>query len=157
MIRIKKILLSLFIAGAALAALYAYKEYHRTNKDLSATTPDYYVRDTALIDAFLSAEEAATKKYTGRLVAVEGVVKEIGKDEKGHFTIVLGERAGHSSIRCAMDSSHEAAIPSPGTGQVMVLKGLLIGFNRDETGLLGSDVQLTRCVWVAGKDEIRRH
>jgi hypothetical protein len=31
-------------------------------------------------------------------------------------------------------------------GAVITIKGAITGFSKDETGLLGSDVQLNRCV-----------
>ncbi|MDO6432875.1 hypothetical protein Q4E93_19865 [Flavitalea sp. BT771] len=145
---IKKLLLITLAAGISLAVIYGYKEYHRTNKDLSGAAPDYQVRDKELIHAFLADEPAAARKYTGKLVAVEGIIRERSADGTGHYTVALGGNTGAAAIRCSIDSTHGEDIALMDTGRSIILKGLLIGFSRDETGILGSEVQLVRCVRV---------
>ena len=128
----------------SIAAIYIYKEYNRTHKDTSKLKPDYSVTASNLINEFESDEQSSNKKYWDKVIEVEGVTKELVKDEKGFYTVILGDPATMSSIRCSIDSSHNKEITSIITGKKIKLKGICSGFNADE--LLGSDVILVRSV-----------
>jgi hypothetical protein len=65
---------------------------------------------------------------------------------QGAGTIVLGDTTDMSGVRCVLDSSANSMTASLQQGAVITVKGAITGFNKDETGLLGSDVQLNRCV-----------
>ena len=148
--KIRPIIL-LVILVLAIGALQAYREYHRPNKDLADEAAVCQVRDDLLIRDFQRDEQAAGKKYLGKVVAVEGIVKEIRQGERGQVTLALGKLNEASSVNCAIDSSHSGEMAGIRTGRLVILKGLLIGFNRDETGLLGSDVVINRCILVSIK------
>lgn len=140
---LKYIVLPILLIIAA-GALYIYKEYNRTQKDTSKLKPDYSVTASNLINEFESDEQSSNKKYWDKVIEVEGVTKELVKDEKGFYTVILGDPATMSSIRCSIDSSHNKEITSIITGKKIKLKGICSGFNADE--LLGSDVILVRSV-----------
>lgn len=63
------------------------------------------------------------------------MVKEVIKDDKGFYTVVLGDTASMSSVRCAFDSVHNSEAAG-NSGRVIALKGICSGFNADE--MLGS-------------------
>lgn len=127
-------------------AIYAYREYHRTNVNLTTVEADYTVQAAALVDEFLNNDSLAYNKYRNKILAVEGVVKSVDR-EAGDCTLVLGDTgAMSSSVRCLLDSlavKHVAAVKQ---GDRLTVKGAITGFKKDETGLLGSDVELNRCV-----------
>ncbi len=137
------IILPLLVILAA-AAGYIYKEYNRTHKDTANLKPDYSVTATGLISEFETSEQASNKKYWDKVLRVEGVIKELNQDEKGFYSIVIGDTASMSAVRCTVDSIHsqEAAILKKGS--TVAVKGICTGFNSDE--LLGSDVILVRTV-----------
>lgn len=144
--RIKRIILLLVAFGMSLAALYAYREYHRSNKDILNVPPAYKLQDTALLNAFLLNELSAGEKFIGKVVSVSGVVRSVDLDRPGNSSIVLGKGPVGPSITCILDSNYISTGRGIATGDTASLKGVVVGFNRDETGLLGSDVQLVRCV-----------
>jgi tRNA_anti-like len=127
-----------------LAAVYIYREYNRTHKDTSRLKPDFEITATGLLNEFVSNETASNKKYWDKVVLVNGVVKELNRDERGLYTAALGDTSSLSAVRCVFDSTHgrEAAVLQ--VGQSVSIKGICSGFNADE--LLGSDVILVRCV-----------
>lgn len=127
-----------------LTAVYIYKEYNRTHKDTAKLKPDFSVTATGLLKEFETSEQASNKKYWDKVVRVEGMIKELNKDEKGFYSIVLGDTASMSSVRCSVDSAHTAEAASLKKGSVVTVKGICTGFNSDE--LLGSDVILVRAV-----------
>jgi tRNA_anti-like len=132
----------LVIAGAA--AIYIYKEYNRAHKDTAKLKADYTVNAADFVKEFTGNEQASNKKYWDKIIHVDGLVKSVDKDDRGFYSIIIGDTASMSSVRCSMDSIHnrEAATVKPGS--MIGMKGICSGYNADE--LIGSDVILVRCV-----------
>ena len=126
------------------ASLYFYNEYNRTNKDTAALTPDYTVPAPAIIKEFETDESLAGKKYTDKIILAQGLVKDILKDDRGFYSVMLGDTAFMSSVKCSMDSIYNDMALTLQKGTYTTVKGVCAGFNADE--LLGSDVILVRCV-----------
>jgi hypothetical protein len=140
---IRYIIISLLIIIAA-AALYIYKEYNRTHRDTALLKPDYSLTATNLIKEFETDEAASNKKFWDKVIRVEGVVKDVIKDERGFYTLALGDTTSMSSVRCSIDSLHSNEAATIRKGSLAAVKGICSGFNSDE--LLGSDVILVRSV-----------
>ncbi len=140
---IRYILISLLIVIAA-AAFYIYKEYNRTHKDTALLKPDYSFTASNLIKEFETDEPASNKKFWNKVIRVEGMVKDVIKDDKGFYTLALGDTASMSSVRCSIDSVHSNEVAIIKKGSAVAVKGICSGFNADE--LLGSDVILVRSV-----------
>lgn len=137
-------LLVLLVLGAG--AYYAYHEYHRTNAGLDQVSADAEVGAMALINEFLANDSLANDKYRNKILAVKGLVKEVDTIGGG-CTVVMGDTTEMSSaVRCLLDSAQVSAAGTIRRGDVITVKGAITGFKKDETGLLGSDVELTRCV-----------
>lgn len=140
---IRYVLLSLIIVIAA-AALYIYKEYNRTHKDTARLKADYTVSAASFVQEFEKNEKGSNEKYWDKVVEVEGMVKDLSKDDKGFLSVVLGDTSSMSSVRCSVDSSHTSEANLLKKGDKVTVKGICTGFNADE--LLGSDVILVRSV-----------
>lgn len=140
----RKIIIVSIVVIAAAGALYAYTEYNRKPKDLHRVKPGVELTATSLINAFENDEQKANNAYLDKVIAVEGQVKEIEKNENGFYTIILGEEGTTSSVRCSMDSKHQQEAAELVKGSAVKVKGVCTGFNSDE--LLGSDVILNRSV-----------
>lgn len=136
-------LLALLLIAAA-AALYIWKEYNRKHKDTAKRKPHFSVQAQALVQEFESGETEANKKYLDKVIRVEGLVKTVEQDEKGFYSVILGDTAAMSSVRCSIDSLHSREAAGLIRGSRVVVKGVCTGFNADE--LLGSDVILVRSV-----------
>jgi tRNA_anti-like len=137
------VLLSLLVIVAAVA-LYIYKEYNRTHKDTAKIKPDYSLTATSLVHEFETNQEQSNEKYWDKVIRVEGMVKDLSRDEKGFFSLVLGDTSSMSSVRCSIDSAHTNEAAQVKKGDRIAVKGICSGFNADE--LLGSDVILVRSV-----------
>lgn len=140
---IRNIVIALLLFGAA-AAIYVYKEYNRKMVSIAEVSTDYTISDTALISAFTINEKAAHAKYIDKALHVTGQLKAIDKDEKGNYTLVLGDSASLSSVRCSMDSTFAPDKYAIRKGGPVQIKGRCTGFTADE--LLGADLILNRCV-----------
>lgn len=139
------IIISIILVLAAIA-IYAYREYNRTNRDLATVEADHTVEATVLVNEFLANDTAAYNKYRNKILAVQGMVKEVDKTG-GDCTIVLGDTGTmSSSVRCLVDSVQVKHAIGLKRGDQVTVKGAITGFKKDDTGLLGSDVELNRCV-----------
>ena len=125
-------------------ALYLYKEYNRTNKDTAGLRPDYTIAASSIIKDFETDDSLAGKKYTDKIILAEGIVKDILKDDRGFYSVMLGDSTSLSSVKCSMDSTYNLEVCGLQKGANATVKGVCAGFNADE--LLGSDVILVRCV-----------
>ncbi|MFN8289333.1 MAG: hypothetical protein U0U70_03630 [Chitinophagaceae bacterium] len=130
------------------AAAYIYKEYNRTHKDTAKLKPDYALTATGLLKEFETNEQASNTKYWDKVLRVEGAVKQLDRDDKGFYSIIIGDTASMSSVRCSMDSAHNTEAAGLKKGMPVAVKGICTGYNSD--ALLGSDVILVRTV-VDGK------
>lgn len=140
-------LVALLVLGAAV--LYVFKEYNRSHKDTWELKPDYSITATDLLKEFEMDESAANKKYWDKVILVDGMVKGLSKDDRGIYSVTLGDTTSMSSVRCNMDSIHNKEAAGIKNGSKIAMKGICTGYNADE--LLGSDVILVRCVVNAKK------
>ena len=127
-----------------------FKEYNRTNRDFSNVKADVKIAATDLIQQYESNDSLANKKYLGKVIDINGRVKDVKKDETGYYTVVLGDEASMSSVRCSMDTVHQQDAARLVIGSSAIVRGACTGFNKDEIGL-GSDVILNRCVIITEK------
>jgi len=137
------VLLAILLVLAVLV-VYVYKEYNRTHEDTAAINPDYSIEAGILLKEFEMDEPASNKKYWDKVMLVDGMVKELVKDDRGLYSVILGDTASMSSVRCSMDSAHSNEAATVKKGDQLAMKGICTGFKADE--LLGSDVILVRCV-----------
>ena len=132
----------MLIIGAL--AVYIYKEYNRTHEDTAELKPDYSLTSSSLLKEFEQDEPASNKKYWDKILLVDGRVKDVTVDERGLYSLIVGDSTSMSSVRCSMDGAHNHEAKSAKKGDWLAMKGICVGFNADE--LLGSDVILVRCV-----------
>jgi tRNA_anti-like len=132
----------LLILGVA--AIYIYKEYNRTHKDTARLKADYSATAVDLMAEFSANEQASNKKYWDKVIRVTGMVKEVTHDDKGFYSIALGDTASMSAVRCSIDSIHGNTAAAVKSGAIITVKGICSGYRADE--LLGSDVLLVRSV-----------
>jgi len=142
----KSLLLIVMVLGAIIAGIFTCKEFNRKNPGLSKVKPAFVVQANELIGEFEKDDTTANKKYLGKIVTVQGQLKKIDHDETGYYTLVLGDTSGLSSVLCAMDTTHVMDASNLKQVSSISVKGYIIGYEKDETGLLGSDVKLNRCV-----------
>ncbi len=147
----KKTILLLFFLAAVAAAWYGYKEYTRTNKDLASAKADFVLSATDLIKEYESNDAASAEKFNGKILEINGQVKAVEKDDKGYYTVVIGDNTSMSSVRCAIDSTHQDKAASLINQSSATVRGSCAGYNKDEMGL-GSDIILNRCVLINKKD-----
>ena len=140
----KRIILIAIVIMIVGGAWYGISEYNRKPADLKSKKADYSVKVTSLIDEFVENETRAGTRYFDKILEVNGIVKEINKNDKGDVTIILAREESMSSVRCSLDEIYKHDADELNPGEIITVKGAFTGFTSDE--LLGSDVFLNRCV-----------
>ena len=98
--KIIKYVLLPFLLIIGFAVLYFYKEYNRVHKDTARLQPDYSLKAASMITEFENDELLSNKKFWDKVVRVDGIVKDVLKDDRGLYSIVLGDTSAMSSVRC---------------------------------------------------------
>lgn len=146
----KRMIWTFVLIAAVLAAFYVYKEYNRTNSDLSKLKPDIEIFAVDLIKEFEAGDSAANKKYLDKIIELTGNVNKLEKDDAGDYTIVIGDTLSMSSVRCLSDTNHRSDAAIVKENSTITIRGVCTGFKKNELlgENLGSDVELTRCVVI---------
>jgi opacity protein-like surface antigen len=139
----KRIVLIVVLLAVCFTAWYGYKEYNRKNIDLSGEKPTATVDALTLIASFERDTASASKHYVDKVIAVTGIIKKI-EAEEAPAVFFLGEAGQMSSVLCSMDSTHAASYSSLKEGSKVTIKGLVNGYQSDES--LGTDVKMNRCI-----------
>lgn len=139
----RRILLAVLLVVIA-GSIYVVREYNRKNVDVEKERAAFIVRAVDLIREFTDNDSAATTRYVGKIISVTGFVKTLNRDERGYYTVSLGDTTSLSSVRCSIDSMYSARVSSVKPGMTLMIKGSCTGYDSDE--LLGLDVIVNRCV-----------
>jgi len=142
----KRTLFIIAVLAIAASAFYGGQAYFRPNTDIIYLKPAFTIQTSSLLQEFKSDDATASRKYLGKVVATEGIILSIEKGEPEYFTVVLGDQNLSSSVRCSIDAKHLSDLSFLKKGSWVGIKGVFTGYNKDETGLLGSDIQLNRCM-----------
>src|ERR1051325_1511063 len=102
----RKLIWFLLVVAIGIGAWQGLKEYNRKNEDLGNVKADTKISAMNLIHEYETNDSASNQKYLGKIVEVDGNIKKIESDDKGFYTIVLGDTSSLSSVRCSMDSTH---------------------------------------------------
>ncbi|MFI5128390.1 MAG: hypothetical protein ACHQFX_00300 [Chitinophagales bacterium] len=144
-------LVILILLGIGFGAWKGSKEYNRRNADLGTVKADINIGAVDLIQEYQRNDSIGDLKYLGRIVEITGNVKKIELDEKGYYTVIMGDTSSRSSVRCSIDTAYSGDAAHLTAGSSANLRGACTGFNRDEMGL-GSDVILNRCAIITKKE-----
>ena len=141
----------LLASALIVIAAGAYFYVNRKTQSLTDSNADFKISAVKFLEEYSSAQVLSDKKYLGKVIQVEGNLKEIERDDKGSLTFVLGDLTSMSSVRCSIDTTvviDESAYP---VGTAVSLKGECTGFNADDLGL-GADIVLNRSVIIHNKN-----
>lgn len=128
-----------------LGAVYVYREFNRKAPDTAELTPAYELTGMQLLDAFQQDEKKANALYLGKVLAVTGLIKSQSSDSAGIQTLVIGDTASLSSVRCIINGDPGSVAGPFSTGTRVTIKGICTGYTADDMGL-GADVLLNRSV-----------
>ena len=148
----RKFIWPLFVIVTAIGVWKGIELYNKKNPDYGNVKADIKIQAVDLVKEYERNDSAANQKYLGKIVEVDGSIKEIKTDDKGYYTVILGDTSSLSSVRCSIDTVHQKDAAKLARGSSTTVRGACTGFNKDEMGL-GSDVILNRCIIVVNKNE----
>lgn len=144
----KKIIPALVLIVIAAGAFFYV---NRKTQSLYASNADFEINAIKFLEEYSADQVLSDKKYLGKIIQVDGNLKDIEKSDKGFLTFVLGDLTSMSSVRCSIDTTvvfDESAYPF---GTAVSLKGECTGFNADDLGL-GADIVLNRSIIINNKN-----
>jgi hypothetical protein len=113
-----------------LGAGIGLKMYFRQHDDIAKMKAEFKVDATSLMDEFQKDENAATLKYSEKLIEMNGKLMAKSKLPNGTELLVLEDEM--QGISCQLDSSWSAAnqeiIQSLATGNPITVKGICRGY-----------------------------
>ena len=101
---------------------------------------DLSVSATNLCSAYMDDETAATSRYSGKLLQVNGAINSAGRNRRGNLFATL-HGGGQLAMTCYFLESEAASVAALTQGQALTVKG------RDDTTFLL--VTLRDCIVVA--------
>ncbi len=139
----KRTIIIIVLIVAVIGGWFGYREWNRAHPNLLNRSADEKTEASALIAAFQKDTASAGKQFVDKIVSVTGVIKKIDNEENP-VVLFLGNTSEMSSVQCSMDSSNREEYARLTVGTTITVKGICSGYQFDE--LLGTDVQLSRCV-----------
>ena len=119
----------LTIGGIAfvLAAIYVwFFVYNKPHKDIEASKADFKTTETKLVEAFDVNPQEANTKYNNKVLAFEGEISEIIKDDS--LSSIVFHRSDSYSITCEVLPEYNNKALQLQAGSVLKVKGLYVGF-----------------------------
>ena len=135
------VLLVLLVLGGG----YAYREFNRKAASIVDEPPVVNTGTTKILEDFSKDLQSANAQYLGKVLQLNGTIEKVETDKKGFVTIVLGDTASSSSVRCSMDSTQASGASGLAASTLVTIKGICTGYSPDELGL-GADLVLNRCI-----------
>lgn len=130
-----KIILTVFLAGIAVALVIGLWLYNKPQKNMERTRADYQISSSELLSQFESNTAEATEMYQNKVLEVSGVVQSITKIESN--INVLLDAGGFFGVNCSLPLSDETELED---GKLVTIKGECKGYL--------DDVILTNCILI---------
>ena len=128
-------LIGMFLIGAAVGA-YLFMKPVTSIQDLKA---DKEISATSLFDEYMTSEEEANANFLGKVLEIDGLVREVREGEEGGLILVLETTDLIFGVICEFEVK-PAAEDIPEAGDQVRIKGIC-------NGLL-MDVVLNKCMII---------
>jgi hypothetical protein len=127
--RYKFFVLGIFII-AAMAGLYAYREYNRGLPDTHKLESVFKVKAAEFVGQFESDESKATTQYADKIISVQGIVGAIQATDTT-TTIFLNDGSSIASVICQFEKKNIWEVKNIRRGDHVRIKGICSGFLMD--------------------------
>jgi hypothetical protein len=122
--------LIVILIAIVIAAAVGLSMYFKTHEDVNKMKVDFTVEASSLIDEFENQEDAATAKYSEKVLEISGKLASKNQLPNGITLLVLEDEM--QGISCQLDSSWASAnrsvIESLEPGSTIKVKGICKGY-----------------------------
>jgi hypothetical protein len=126
-IKILLVMAGLGILGGVLGYVFVYNKPH---PNYEKKAPEYFISAQDLFDAYRDNQTEAGAKFTGTMVAVEGMLTFMPNGENLIPYFVIDEGFfGPEGIRISMLENHFDALREIAPGSMVTIKGYCSGYN----------------------------
>jgi hypothetical protein len=140
--RSKKIFLFSFLALLAFALTAGFYLYNKGPLDVRNST-SIAVNADELYTLYTSDSVKAGKKFTSKVLLVQGEISEVSTNLKNEQIILVKTGTPGAYVNCTLQETAENLVP----GAQVSIKGICSGIGEGDPGLgLPGDVYLTRCI-----------
>lgn len=117
---------------------------------LDHENPDYVFQATDLYQAFVSNEPAALKKYSGKILEVEGVIQDVRPVNDTTASLwLIADAHGMGTIKCGIDKHHAPKVQALSVEQKIKVRCICSGVSKlEDFGVSITDLELDRCVII---------
>ena len=120
------LLLSALLITVAGLGIYLYVFVFAAKHRTAAEVPGIPVRADSLVMAFEADEVSANSRYLKQVLHVTGVVLELGTNQQGQQTLMLGRADDFAHVYVTMERMLNTAV-----GDTVTVKGFCNGFLSD--------------------------
>jgi hypothetical protein len=152
--KIFKIGLITFGIGVVVAAGIVLYLFNMPHRDVQASSTDYRVTASELVNEYLTDPEAANNKYLddegeSGILEVSGLVVSITEDFNDQKVVLLQSPNDKAGVSCTFTAETNHQIEGLTEGQTVVLKGVIrSGASYDEDLEMYEHVILEKCAVV---------
>lgn len=126
----KNIILLILISFLLLFGVYCYSKISKEAAiNIKSASISYNLNTTDLIANFKDNKKSTNEKFTGKIVKIEGKVKEISFLNNTNTVILLGDE--NSGIICDFNQNQTKEIKALTKNQTVIIKGIYKGFLKD--------------------------
>ncbi len=135
----KKILLFILVIGL-IGAGYGWYRINKPMTDTEELDAVYTLSASQLFNEYAANENEANQKYLGKIILVNGTVKDISIGDNGELNLVMDSGNEMFGINCGLSKGQETSYKDYQVGDSISIKGECSG--------ISLDVVMTRCIIV---------
>ena len=117
--------------------------FFKPEKNLLKLKPDYTLTAIELFNEYSTNEEAANTKFLGKIIQVNGTIREINTEDSIYTIVILETEDVFSGVNCVLSDRYASKRKDISTGSEATIKG-------ECSGML-IDVVLNNCVLIDDK------
>ena len=126
----RNIFLLVLISFLLVFGVYCFLKISKeANIDIKSASTSYNLKTNALIANFKTDEKSTNKKFSGKIIKIEGKVKEISFLNNTNTVLLFGDK--NSGIICDFNQNQTREIKALTKNQTVKIKGIYKGFLKD--------------------------
>lgn len=134
------IVLIVMILSLIAGGIVFLKVFKKADTSVGDKPADVKIEATALAAEYEADENAANKKYLGKVIEVTGTITDITYDDNQNLIVVMTDEMAMTGVSCTFDNTQTDIKDKLKKGQTVTIKGSC-------TGVL-MEVILTKCALV---------